>query len=140
MNMSMNKEAFDVKSRLRTNDENNVYVESKKQKLIRMYKEYYDRVQAVKHLADGDVDDEFVVAEGTKVKLNYDNITNDPNYPNKVQAYKDFVENNKDTVFTVEYDEKYTNKPLLVVLKEDTNEVKWLWHSKFDLIVVDDDN
>ena len=129
-----------MKSILRMDSENNVYVESKEQKIIRKYKEYYDKLQAIKHMADGDVDDADVISEGTKVKLNYDSIVNDPNYPKKVQQYKDFVEANKDTVFTVEYDEKYKNKPLLVVLKEDSNEVKWLWHSKYDLIVVEDNN
>ena len=34
---------------------------------------------------------------------------------------------NKDTVFTVEYDEKYKNKPSLVCLKEDTTDPKWLF-------------
>ena len=129
-----------MKSILRVDSDNNVYVESKEQKIIRKYKEYYDKLQAIKHMADGDVDDSDVIPEGTKVKLNYDSIVNDPNYPKKVQPYKDFVEANKDTVFTVEYDEKYKNKPLLVVLKEDNNEVKWLWHSKYDLIVVEDNN
>ena len=129
-----------MKSILRIDSENNVYVESKEQKIIRKYKEYYDKLKAIKHMADGDVDDSDVIPEGTKVKLNYDSIVNDPNYPKKVQPYKDFVEANKDTVFTVEYDEKYKNKPLLVVLKEDNNEVKWLWHSKYDLIVVEDNN
>ena len=120
--------------------ENNIYVESKRQKALRQYIEYYNKVQAIKRMADGEVDEDAVIEEGAKVKLNYDSIVSDPNYPKKVQAYKDFVENNKDTVFTVEYDEKYKNKPLLVMLKEDTNEVKWLWHSKYDLIVVEDDN
>mgnify|MGYP003312847996 CR=1 FL=1 len=129
-----------MKSRLIMDSENNIYVESKKQKAFRQYIEYYNKLQAIKQMADGEVDEESVIAEGSKVKLNYDSIINDPNYPNKVQAYKDFIENNKDTVFTVEYDEKYKNKPLLVMLKEDTNEVKWLWHTKYDLIVVEDDN
>lgn len=125
-----------MKSILRMDDENNIYVESKKQKMIRMYKKYYDKVQAIKHMADGNVNDDDIIAEGAKVRLNYDSIVNDPNYPKKVQPYKDFVESNKDTIFTVEYDEKYKNKPLLVVLKEDTNETKWLWHSKYDLITI----
>lgn len=129
-----------MKSRLMMDSENNIFVESKKQKAFRQYIEYYNKVQAIKRMANGEVDEADVIAEGTKVKLNYDSIVNDPNYPNKVQAYRDFVENNKDTVFTVEYDEKYKNKPLLVMLKEDTNEVKWLWHSKYDLIVVEEDN
>ena len=120
--------------------ENNIYVESKKQKALRQYIEYYNRVQAIKRMANGEVDEDAVIEEGTKVKLNYDSIVSDPNYSKKVQPYRDFVENNKDTVFTVQYDEKYKNKPLLVMLKEDTNEVKWLWHTKYDLIVVEDDN
>lgn len=129
-----------MKSRIRENDENNVYVESKKRKALREYIEYYNKMQAIKRMADGEVDEDFVIEEGTKVKLNYDNIINDPNYPRKVQGYKDFVENNKDKIFTVEYDERYTNNPLLVMLKEDETEVKWLWHSKMDLTVIEDDN
>lgn len=129
-----------MKSSLRMDDENNVYVESKKQKAIKQYVEYYNKVQAIKRMANGEVDEDSVIEEGTKVKLNYDSIVSDPNYSKKVQSYKDFVENNKDTVFTVEYDEKYKNKPLLVMLKEDISEVKWLWHSKYDLTVVEDDN
>lgn len=129
-----------MKSRIRENDENNVYVESKKRKALREYIEYCKKMQAIKRMADGEVNENFVIEEGTKVKLNYDGITNDPNYPRKVQGYKDFVENNKDKIFTVEYDEKYTNNPLLVMLKEDETEVKWLWHSRYDLIVIEDDN
>lgn len=129
-----------MKSRLILDSENNVYVESKAQKTVRMYKEYYDKMQALKQIADGNVSDDFIIPEGTKVKLNYDSITNDPNYERKVQGYKDFVEDNKDKIFTVEYDEKYRNKPLLVMLKEDASELKWLWHSKYDLIVINEDN
>jgi hypothetical protein len=129
-----------VKSRIRENDENNIYVESKRQKAIRMYKEYYDKIQAIKAMSDGEVNEDLVLEEGTKVKLNYDGIVNDINYARKVQGFKDFVENNKDKIFTVEYDERYKNNPLLVMLKEDTSEVKWLWHSKMDLIAVEDDN
>lgn len=129
-----------MKSRLITDSENNIYVESKKQKAFREYIEYFKRVQAIKRMADGEVDEDDVIAEGAKVKLNYDGIVSDPSYPKKLQGYKDFVENNKDTVFTVEYDEKYRNNPLLVMLKEDTNEVKWLWHTKYDLTVIEDDN
>ena len=129
-----------MKSRLITDSENNIYVESKKQKAFREYVEYLKKLQAIKRMADGDVDKDSVIEEGAKVKLNYDSIVSDPNYPKKVQAYKDFVENNKDTVFTVEYDEKYKNNPLLVMLKEDTNEVKWLWHTKYDLVVIEEEN
>ena len=71
--------------------------------------------------------------------LNYESITNELDYKNKVESYREFVENNKDKVFTVQYNEKYRNKPVLVSLAEDTNEIKWLWHCESDLIVIDED-
>jgi hypothetical protein len=42
------------------------------------------------------------------------------------QAYRQFVDDNADTIFTVVYDERYTNPPTLVCLEED--ETKWLWY------------
>lgn len=66
--------------------------------------------------------------EGTKVLLNYDAIVNQPGYAKRQQAYKDFVENNKEKEFTVAYDDKHTSGKL-VVLAEDTSVQKWLWHA-----------
>ena len=77
------------------------------------------------------------LTEGTKVKLNYEWITEHPTYNKMQKAYKDFVENNKDTIFTVEYDKKHGSNSYMVCLKEDTTPVKWLWHSSSDLIVVE---
>ncbi len=72
---------------------------------------------------------------GAQVKLDYDAIVNQPNYTKRQQAYKDFVEANKEKEFTVEYDEKHTSGKL-VCLAEDTSEQKWLWHAA-DLIRLD---
>lgn len=80
--------------------------------------------------------DEYL-SEGTKVKLNYEWITEHPTYNKMQKAYKDFVESNKDTIFTVEYDKKHGSNSYMVCLKEDTTPVKWLWHSSLDLIVVE---
>ena len=66
------------------------------------------------------------IPEGQKVHLNVDAIKNDPNYAGKVDGYKQFVDENKDIAFTVEYDERHKNKPVLVCLKEAPT--KWLWH------------
>lgn len=80
--------------------------------------------------------DEYL-SKGTKVKLNYEWITEHPTYNKMQKAYKDFVESNKDTIFTVEYDKKHGSNSYMVCLKEDTTPVKWLWHSSLDLIVVE---
>lgn len=72
--------------------------------------------------------------EGTKVRLNYDAITGQPNYAKRQEVYRNFVEENKDRVFTVAYDEKHQSGKL-VLLAEDTSEQHWLWHCG-DLIVV----
>ena len=73
--------------------------------------------------------------EGTKVRLNYEKIIGDTDYPRKVERYKQFVESNRGAVFTVEYDPRHTNRPSLVCLAEDPSEVKWLWFTG-DLEVV----
>lgn len=86
------------------------------------------------------IDDFVFLPEGTKVKIDYNEITKRPDYNKMSKAYKDFIEENKDKIFTVEYDKKYQNKPYLVCLKEDTTPLKWLWHSTLDLIVIDDVN
>lgn len=132
-----------MKSRIRTNDENNVYVESKRMKTLKAmqsYNEYLKKVSTIQKAVKGELDDTYSIPEGTKVKLNYESIINEPDYPKKKDRYKEFVENNKDKVFTVVYDEKYKNNPVLVSLEEDTNEVKWLWYCETDLIVIDSDD
>jgi len=73
--------------------------------------------------------------EGTKVRLNYESIVNQPSYSKRQQSYRDFVEANKETEFTVQYDDKHTSGKL-VCLAEDTSEQKWLWHVG-DLIAVE---
>ena len=124
-----------MKIRIRYDDENNVYVESK---LIQKYKFYYDKIKSIQDVVNGKLDDVYTIPEGTKVKLNYENIINEPDYTKKVKAYREFVENNKNKIFTVQYDEKYKNKPILVSLKEDTSKIKWLWYCETDLIVLDE--
>ncbi len=80
------------------------------------------------------------VWEGEKVKLNYDRITHYKDWKILRQEYRDFVEANKDTVFTVEFDdirkkEAEKNKGLsgLCQFVEDTTPVKWLFYA-IDLI------
>ena len=63
--------------------------------------------------------------EGTKVKLNYDRIME--NKEGKSELYLKFVEEHKDEVLTIEYDNNHKDSPTIFCLKEDTNKVKWLF-------------
>ena len=63
--------------------------------------------------------------EGTKVKLNYDRIME--NTEGKSELYLQFVEEHKDDVMTIEYDENHKDSPSVFCLQEDTNPVKWLF-------------
>lgn len=78
--------------------------------------------------------------EGTKVKLNYKEITSHPDWSRMNPNYIDFIEDNKDTIFTVEYDKlrkDAANKDVFVCLKEDETNPKWKFYTS-DLIVQDD--
>lgn len=68
------------------------------------------------------------ILEGSKVKLNYNKITNRKDYNNLVPEYKEFIEKNKDRIFTVEYDKDRKNMPIWVCLAEDDTPVKWLFY------------
>lgn len=123
-----------MKSRLDYNDKDNVYVKSKR---VQRYEAYARKLKSINDAVNGTLDNTVTLPEGTKVKLNYESLTSEPTYPKKVNRYREFVENNKDKIFTVKYDEKYKDRPVLVSFAEDTNEVKWLWHCESDLIVVE---
>ena len=79
-----------------------------------------------------------VLFEGDKVKLDYDKITSIPDYTNRKPEYRNFIETNKDKVFTVKYDDKYRNNPWLVSLEEDTTEPRWLFTTS-DLILYNEE-
>ena len=63
--------------------------------------------------------------EGSKVKLNYDRIME--NTEGKSELYLKFVEEHKDEIMTIEYDENHKTSPTIFCLAEDTNSVKWLF-------------
>jgi hypothetical protein len=72
--------------------------------------------------------------EGSQVKLNYDRIME--NTEGKSELYLQFVEEHKDDIMTIEYDENHKDSPTIFCLKEDTNPVKWLFDIS-DLILVE---
>ena len=65
--------------------------------------------------------------EGQRVRLNIKSIMEHPDYERLTDRYKQFVQDNKDNVFTVEYDPQHLKNPTLVCLKEDPTPVKWIW-------------
>lgn len=71
------------------------------------------------------------LAEGDKVRLKYDYITSREGYATKSEKYKQFIEDNKDKIFTVEYDANHLDNPIIVALKEDDSEPKWLFWEEF---------
>lgn len=101
--------------------------------------QYDKKIQSIKNFVRTEIDNTMLIPEGTKVKLNYDSITNEPAYKNKIAAYKDFIEKNKNKVFTVQYD-KAKGRHILVCLKEDKHNPKWLFHCEYDLTVLNSDN
>lgn len=73
--------------------------------------------------------------EGQKVRFNIERLRADPDWADKQDAYKEWVETHAGETFTVEYDEKHS--PTLVCLKECDATVKWLFWDG-DLEVVDE--
>ena len=63
---------------------------------------------------------------GQKVKLKVDRILEKKNELS--ERYIQFIEENKDKVLTVERDPNKDDEAQVVCLKEDPNEVKWLFH------------
>lgn len=91
-----------------------------------------DRMVMVKEMMDSRKN----LKEGQRVKLKVDQLRADPDWPDKQDTYKQWVEAHADETFTVKYDEKHS--PVLVCLKECDAAVKWLfWEG--DLEVVNED-
>ena len=67
------------------------------------------------------------IPNGTQVKLNLSAIQKDPNYQRKSDKWKEWIEQHKEEIFTVEHDPKFGDQPKVVTLKEDTSDPKWLW-------------
>ena len=74
------------------------------------------------------------------MKINCDAIASRPDYYKMRKEYRNFIINNRDKIFTVEYDDKHRDKPYLVCFKEDTSPIKWLWEITSDLIVIPNEN
>ena len=67
-----------------------------------------------------------VLPEGTVVKLNVAQIKAHPNWEGMRDTYKQFIADNEDTEFTVEFEDVHKGRKI-VCLKEDTTEPKWFF-------------
>lgn len=77
------------------------------------------------------------IPDGEKVKLDYEQITTHPDYVRKVDEYKQWVEENQDTEFSVLNNKTYKGQ-LVELLKDQTVE-KWIMYTG-DLIKVNGAN
>lgn len=64
---------------------------------------------------------------GDKVMLDIEIIESDVNYSKMNPKRKQFIQDNTNTVFTIEYELRYKEEKKIVCLKEDTADPKWLW-------------
>lgn len=80
------------------------------------------------------VDDNQLIKEGEKVKLDVKKITSRDDWQKLTERYRTFVMENANTVFTVKYEEKYGGTPSLVTFDEDNTWLFWVG----DLIVIKD--
>lgn len=81
-----------------------------------------DVIEKLSDLYDADLD----ISEGDTVKINYERIMSQPDYPHMISEYKKFIDANKDVEFTAELDETTTFKNTFC-LKEDVSDPKWLF-------------
>lgn len=78
------------------------------------------------------------LAEGTKVKLNFEQISGHPDYSRLVPKYREWVESHKDEEFTVVHNTN-PNITNTVFLKNNTETSIWtFWEG--DLIVIEEGN
>lgn len=69
-----------------------------------------------------------ILPEGTKVQINMKKVRKG----NELRA--EFVNNNKNTIFTIKHDPKFNMKPIYC-LEEDEHRPRWLFHES-ELVIV----
>jgi hypothetical protein len=75
--------------------------------------------------------------EGEKVKIDVERIKSYPTWDAGNLAYKQFVLDNVDTIFTIEFEEKQKKDKLACVLKEDSSPIKWIFYQA-DLLRIEE--
>lgn len=113
---------------------------AQRRKLERSARE--DQVTALLARLLGNLNDSPELKEGDKVRFNFDEIQRDPQWDKMTQKRKDFIIKHHElgTVFTVVYDERHRNHPVVVCLVEDENDPKFLWYmQELKKVAINDD-
>lgn len=77
---------------------------------------------------------------GDRVRIDIEKFRQDKNYNAYTDRYKRFMEQNKDNIYTVEFEEGIkTPHPTLVQFAEDMSDPKWLFNVNHLVKVEDDD-
>ena len=111
--------------------ENSVIVKENVQHFTRRQKRYYCKKTGMSKEKFSELFEQGpeiildTITEGSKVKLKYDRIME--NKQGKSENYLKFVEEHKDDIMTIQYDEKHKVNPTVFCLEEDTNPAKWLF-------------
>jgi len=74
-----------------------------------------------------------LLEEGSHVRINVEQIMKRKDFASKSPAYKQFLSDHTDEVFTVH--RVFDQHPIIVELVEDPSDLKWLWF-EYDLIPV----
>jgi hypothetical protein len=86
-----------------------------------------DQVKMAEKIMQGTPLKSHTLPEGTRVKLNTEKIFKLEDFADRQPRWRKFVQENRNTVFTVEYDPRFGDTPSLVQLAEDPNIIKFLW-------------
>ena len=93
--------------------------------------------QAVAELTN-DMASSYGIQDGDKVRINYEKIVNDVNYPKMNPEFKAWIEDHKSDILTVEIPESHKNR-LFCGFAECSDDAPWLVFLG-DLVKVDDEN
>jgi hypothetical protein len=111
------------------------YINREQRRKMKLTKAQADTLEFYKMMEN--TSDKMLIEEGCKVKLKYEQITSRKDYVKLRLDYRTFVEDNKETEFTVLIEDKRVhNKYKMVSLKEDIKDPKWLFWVG-DLIRID---
>lgn len=114
------------------------YINREQRRKLGITKEQADQYERQKEFQKmiEETTDDMLIDAGSKVKIKCEQIMGRKDYPRMRSDYKQFIETNKETEFTVLIDEKIHNKYKMVSLKEDTKDPRWLFWVG-DLVPVD---
>jgi hypothetical protein len=68
------------------------------------------------------------IVEGQRVRLNYEHILNHPDYDNLQIRYKQFVEQYRNEIMTIKFDDRYPDHTIVALVDLKGEEFIWRFH------------